>query len=100
MKHYIIVETNVTNPGWIPDYLKNVTPMVEKFGGKYLTRTSNIQLLEGNSEIPQFSLIAEFPSKESATNFYNSTEYEPYKKARQKGSSSKFLLVPAEGTNV
>ncbi len=31
--------------------------------------------------------------------FYHSEEYAPYKKARQEGSISKFLLVPIENAS-
>ena len=95
MKYLGIVETSITDPSWVEDYLINVTPMVSKFGGKYLTRSSNIELLEGNDK-PQFSLVAEFPSKEDALKFYNSIEYAPYREARLKGSDTKFLLVAVE----
>jgi len=96
LKYLIIVETNITNPNWITEYLEKVTPMVSLHGGRYLTRTSSVELLEGDN-LPQFSLVAEFPSKEAATTFYNSDEYKPFKLARKKGSVSKFLLVSIEG---
>lgn len=96
MNYLIIVETNITNPNWVPEYLEKVTPMVNSHGGRYLTRTSSIELLEGDN-MPQFSLVAEFPSKEAAIKFYHSEEYKPFKLARQNGSVSKFLLVPVEG---
>ena len=95
MSYLFIVETNITDPAWINDYLLNVTPLVSLFGGKYLTRTSSIELLEGTGK-PQFSLVAQFPSKEDALGFYNSEEYKPFKQARQSGSASKFLLAPVE----
>ena len=95
MKYLIIVETDITDPSWLGDYLTKVTALVSQFGGKYLTRTSNIELLEGEKK-PQYSLIAEFPSKGSALQFYNSSEYASFKTARQNGSRSKFILVPIE----
>jgi uncharacterized protein (DUF1330 family) len=96
MKHLIVVESKVKNPRWIPEYFKNVIPLVSKFGGKYLTRTPSVELLEGGIEAPQYSVIAEFPSKESALEFYNSEEYKPFKEARQAGADSKILLVGIE----
>ncbi|MGI5310817.1 DUF1330 domain-containing protein [Rheinheimera sp. WS51] len=95
MSYLFIVETNITDPSWVNEYLLKVTPLVSRFGGKYLTRSSAIELLEG-TEKPQFSLVAQFPSKEDALGFYNSEEYKPFKQARQSGSASKFLLVPVE----
>lgn len=70
--------------------------MVESYEGNYIARTNKVDLLEGEGSAPQFSLIAEFPSKELALAFYNSPEYQPYKEARQSGSNSKFLLIARE----
>ena len=95
MKVLAVIETNVTDPSWIEEYTKHVTPMVLKCGGRYLTRTADVELVEGD-EKPQFSVVAEFPSREIALEFYNSGEYEPYKKSRLAGSVCKFLLVSVE----
>ncbi|NLR93778.1 MULTISPECIES: DUF1330 domain-containing protein [Flammeovirga] len=95
MKHLLIVETNITDPSWVQDYLIKVTPLLSKFSGKYVTRTSNIEILEGEKK-PQYSLVAEFATKDDALAFYASKEYYPFKEARRNGSSSKFLLVPVE----
>ncbi len=95
MKYLIIVETTITEPSWVREYLVKVTPLVLKFGGKYLTRTSSVELLEGQNK-PGYSLVAEFPSKESALGFYQSPEYTPYKVARQNGAQSKLILVAVE----
>ena len=95
MKYLAIIGTNITDPSWIETYVENVTPLLLKCGGKYITRTENIELIEGDYR-PQFQVVTEFPSKEVALNFYNSEEYAPYKEARLKGSESTFLLVPVE----
>ncbi|HSC66537.1 MAG TPA: DUF1330 domain-containing protein [Cellvibrio sp.] len=95
MKAMAIIETNVIDPSWIEDYSKNVTPMLLRCGGKYLTMTSNVELLEGFDK-PQFSVVVEFPSREVALEFYNSEEYAPYKRSRLAGSICKFLLVSVE----
>jgi len=95
MKVIAIIETNISDPSWIEEYTKNVTPMLSEIGARYLTRTNNIELIEG-SDKPQFSVIAEFPSREVAHKFYGSEKYKPYRLERQNGSSSKFLLVDVE----
>jgi uncharacterized protein (DUF1330 family) len=95
MEHLLIIETDISDPSWVREYLIKVTPLVISSGGKYITRSSTIELLEGDRK-PQYCLVAKFPTKESALNFYNSEEYAPFKTARQSGSKSKFLLVPVE----
>lgn len=95
MEHLIIVETDITDPSWVQEYLAKVTPLVLAHGGSYITRSSGSELLEGDRK-PHYSLVAKFPSKDEALAFYNSKEYAPFKAERQKGSKSQFLLVPVE----
>ena len=97
MSVFGIVQVNIHDPSWIEQYVTEVTPLLTKYGGKYLTRTENIELLEGDSK-PQVAVVSEFPSREHALEFYHSCEYEPYKKARQKGATSQFLIVDIENT--
>jgi uncharacterized protein (DUF1330 family) len=95
MEHLMIVETDISDPSWVREYLSEVTPLVLSHGGSYITRSSATELLEGDHK-PQYTLVAKFPTKEAALNFYSSEEYAPFKAARQSGSKSKFLLVPVE----
>ena len=93
MKYYAIAEINVTNPDWIPEYADKVTKMVEAVGGRYLARTADITVIEGDAAAPNLCAILEFPSKEVAGAFYGSDAYAPFLKSRLDGSNSKFLLV-------
>lgn len=96
MKYYAVAELEIIDQGWIPEYVKNVTKLVEQRGGRYLTRSSKIERIEGDRKIPQIFLIIEWPSKEAAEAFYNSDEYRPYLKSRIAGARSEFLLVAGE----
>jgi uncharacterized protein (DUF1330 family) len=96
MKYYAVAEVDVTGPGWVRDYVTNVTPMVERHGGRYLARTSKLQKLEGEREPPQTFLIIEWPSREAADAFYESEEYRPYRQRRRDGARNEFTLVAGE----
>lgn len=96
MKYYAVAEIEITDQGWVPAYIKNVTGMVEQHGGRYLARTSKIEKLEGEGKTPQIFLIIEWPSKETAKAFYESDEYRPYRQSRMEGSRNEFLLVAGE----
>ncbi len=99
MKYYAVAELDVTDRSWISAYVKNVTKLVEQYGGRYLTRTSTIEKLEGERPKPQVFLIVEWPSKEAAKAFYDSDEYKPYLQSRKQGSKGEFVLVPGEDIN-
>ena len=95
MKYYACAEISVTNPDWLADYVAKVTKMVEGHGGRYLARTSKVELIEGEHR-PQSMLLIEFDSREAVDAFYRSAEYAPYLKARQAGSEGRFLLVAGQ----
>ncbi|HEX9985518.1 MAG TPA: DUF1330 domain-containing protein [Thermoanaerobaculia bacterium] len=95
-KYYSIAEIDITDQQWVAEYVKNVTPMVERYGGRYLTRTSHIEKLEGERTPPQLVVLVEWPSREVCDTFYQSEEYRPYRQSRAAGARNEFLLVPAE----
>ena len=96
MKYYSVAEMDITDRSWIPAYVKNVTKLVEQYGGRYLARTSNVEKIEGERKTPQIFLIIEWPSKEAAEAFYESDEYRPYRQSRIEGAKNEFALVAGE----
>ena len=53
MRYYAVAELDVTDPSWVRDYVANVTGMVERRGGRYLSRTARIEKIEGERTPPQ-----------------------------------------------
>lgn len=96
MKYYSVGEMEITDRSWVPEYVKNVTRMVEQRGGRYLARTSKVERVEGERKLLQVFLIIEWPSKETAEAFYESAEYRPYRESRIAGAKNEFLLVAGE----
>ncbi|MFL2550169.1 MAG: hypothetical protein CBC21_07430 [Proteobacteria bacterium TMED61] len=93
MSVFLIADIKVTDEGWIPDYAANVHKLVEKHGGKYLSRSGNISTVEGDESDTTLIAILEFPSREALDNFASDPEYAPYGKARQAGSVSNFRVI-------
>jgi uncharacterized protein (DUF1330 family) len=96
LKYYFIGEVEFTDQSWVADYVRNVTGMVERGGGRYLSRTSLVERIEGERKLPQLLVILEWPSKERAMKFYESEEYRPYRQSRIAGAKNEFLLVAGE----
>ena len=99
MKYYAVAELDVTDPAWVRDYVTEVTGMVERHGGRYLTRSARIEQIEGERTPPQVLLIIEWPSREAADAFYESEEYRPHREARRQGARNEFLLVAGDDVN-
>ena len=99
MKHYAVAELDITDPAWVRDYVAEVTPMVERRGGRYLARTPRVERIEGERTPPQIFMIIEWPSKEAAEEFYDSEEYRPHREARRAGARNDFFLLAGEDVN-
>jgi uncharacterized protein (DUF1330 family) len=99
MRYYAVAELDVRDPGWVPAYVAEVTPMVERHGGRYLARTHRIEQVEGERRPPQVMLIIEWPSKDAADAFYQSAEYRSHREARRRGASNEFRLIAGEDVN-
>lgn len=96
VKYYCVVEVDTTDPSWVSAYVQNVTKLVEARGGRYLTRTSALEKIEGERALPRLLVILEWPSKESAMAFYVSEDYRPYRESRLAGAKNEFLLAAGE----
>ena len=99
MRYYAVAQLDITDPAWVGDYVAEVTPMVERHGGRYLARSNRVQMIEGERAAPQILMVIEWPSKEAADAFYESEEYRPHRDARIAGARNEFLLVAGEDVN-
>ena len=93
MSVYLIADIKVTDDSWIPDYAANVHKLVEKHGGRYLSRSGNIETLEGEAKESTLIAILEFPTRAALDGFATDPEYAPYGQARQAGSVSNFRVI-------
>ena len=69
MPAYCIGEHNITNATVFEEYLTKVMTMIERFGGRYLTRPGSHEVLEGDWK-PNRVVIVEFPDKASIRKGY------------------------------
>ena len=93
MPNYLIAQVKVNDDSWIPDYAANVHDIVHRHGGKYLSRSGNINTIEGPESTASLVALIEFPSADALAAFINDPDYAPYAKARQDGTDSRFLAI-------
>jgi uncharacterized protein (DUF1330 family) len=62
-----LANTKISNVALFDDYLAKVVPMVERFGGRYLTKAGSHEILEGDWR-PNRVVIIEFPDIASIKN--------------------------------
>jgi uncharacterized protein (DUF1330 family) len=93
MSVFLIAEVKLNDDSWVPDYAANVHNIAEKHGGKYLSRSGNIEMLEGEANETNVVALIEFPSADALKAFVNDPDYAPYAKARQAGTDSRLYMV-------
>lgn len=92
MSAYVIVEIEITDPVGYEEYKKLAGATVEKYGGKYIVRGGNTEVLEGNWK-PKRIVILEFPTMARAKEWLNSEEYREPRKMRHRTAKTNMLVI-------
>jgi len=96
MVAYWVARAKVNDPQQYKKYGELATPIIGKFGGKFLARGGNFKILEGPQKFHRFVVIA-FPSFENAVSCHESPEYLEAAAHRQKDAASELEIVIVEG---
>jgi uncharacterized protein (DUF1330 family) len=94
MPAYWIGEHAITDPMKFDEYLRKAVPMIERFGGRYLTRAISHEVLEGNWR-PNRVVVIEFPDMAAMKALYHSPEYQPLTALRRSAATD--VIIAAEG---
>ena len=90
---YIVGDVDIHNIENYKGYMEKVKPLVEKYGGEYLTRGGPMEAFETQLWTPTRMVLLKFPNKEAALTWMKSEEYQPVKKIRQSNSSGTMVLL-------
>jgi uncharacterized protein (DUF1330 family) len=94
MAAYWIGEHDIKDQAAFEEYLRPVTAMIERHGGRYLTTPGAHEVIEGDWH-PNRVVIVEFPNMAALKAWYRSAEYQPYIALRQKAGTD--VLIAVEG---
>jgi uncharacterized protein (DUF1330 family) len=94
---FVIVERTETTASESiqSEYAKLAREILPKYGARYLARSQNNALLEGDGPMPCCMAILEFPSLDAVHKWYDSPENKSAAKVRQSGA--KFRIIAIEG---
>ena len=92
MAAYIVVDVEITNPEEYPTYTRQTRATIEKYGGKFIVRGGQTEILEGDWQ-PHRLVVLEFPSAEQARTWYSSPEYTAIIGIRHRASNSRMILA-------
>ena len=85
MVTYWIARAKIINNESYQKYASKAGDIVESYGGRFLTRGGDYNIMEGSDHFTRF-VIAEFPDKQSAINCFESEEYKKAASNRRNGS--------------
>ena len=94
MSAYWIGEHRITDQARFAEYLRQAIPMIERHGGRYLTRAGSHEVLEGAWR-PDRVVIIEFPDMAAIKAWYGSAAYQPLIALRQ--AAAEDMLIVVEG---
>ena len=92
MPAYVIAHIDVKDPVRYENYKKMSPISIEKFGGRFIARGGNVEVLEGTWQ-PKRLVLLEFPSLEAARQWYASDDYAPARELRQATSTGDLVVL-------
>ena len=92
MPAYWIGEHVITDEALFADYLRQAVPLIERFGGRYLTRAGSHAVLEGDWRPNRVAVIA-FPDMAALQAFYGSPEYQPLIALRRRAAIDVIIAI-------
>ena len=94
MAAYLIAEHLISNAARFEEYRSKVAPMIERFGGRYVTRGGSHEILDGTWR-PTRVVVIEFPDMAALKSWYDSPEYQPLIAIRREAATD--VLIAIEG---
>ncbi|MGE7384455.1 DUF1330 domain-containing protein [Streptomyces sp. NPDC004126] len=93
MTAYLIADVQLTgDPEELAEYRSQVAATLEPYGGRYLARGGDVEVVEGGWEPGQIVLV-EFPDVAAARAWNDSPEYRAIAPLRIRNTDSKRLIV-------
>jgi uncharacterized protein (DUF1330 family) len=94
MSAYLIADVEVNDQNVYVEYRRQVLPLIQQYGGRFIVRGGAHVVLEGEW-MPQRLVIIEFPDMATLKSWYHSPEYAKLISLRQ--GVSRGSLVAVEG---
>ena len=92
MTAYVIADTDIHDHGTYDEYKRKVLPTIAKFGGQFLVRGGQHEVLEGTWRPHRIVVIA-FPDMAAIKAWYESPEYQPLLALRKPAANDHLIAV-------
>ena len=92
MTAYAILDIEIHDIEPYMRYMACVKPLIEQFGGRYLVRGGEFEVIEGDCQ-PARLVLLEFPDWDAIEAFYQSAGYRALKQLRESCSNTNMIAV-------
>jgi uncharacterized protein (DUF1330 family) len=92
MPAYVIVDIDIHDAVGYEEYKRLAASTVTAHGGRYLARGGATHVLEGD-RVPHRLVVLEFPTVAKARRWWDSPEYQPIKRIRQRCARTEMVVV-------
>jgi uncharacterized protein (DUF1330 family) len=92
MPAYVIADVEVLDAAGYEEYRQKVPATIAAYGGRYLARGGATEVLEG-SWSPKRCVILEFPDMERFRAWWDSPEYVPLRRLRERTTRSHLVVT-------
>ncbi len=92
MAAYFVIDLDIHDAAGFDEYVRVVSRVIEKYGGRYVVRREAVEVLEGEWK-PKRLTVIEFPSKVRAKEFYDSKEFRQIVHLRHRSAKTNLVLV-------
>jgi len=92
MSVFIVSRVDIEDPERMAAYMEAAPATVAAFGGTYIVRSGNIEVVEGDQRCDRV-VVLEFPTREQALAWYHSQDYRPLRDARWEAAKASIMLV-------
>ena len=90
---YIVVDVRIDNAEAYERYKQKVVPIVTQFGGEYLVRGGEMDVIQDELWSPTRMVLLKFTSRARALEFIHSDEYAPVKQMRLDNSAGSLVVL-------
>lgn len=93
MSAYLISSPTIHNSELMKEYVIKSAPLLESYGGRYLAKTDQIEVLEGRFGGKRL-VIMQFPDIDHVKRFWNSAEYRELCELRHAAADADIWMLP------
>lgn len=97
MPAYLICTMTIHDPATYRKYTALTPATVACYGGRFLTRGDQVELVEGGPDFTERMVLLEFPDREAAMAWHGDAEYQAAAVFRRAASSVRILLQESSG---